>query len=102
MSDTPRTERHWYVNTMNSERVVPAYEMEKLERELAAKTAEVERLRADVEIAKTEVDWLRNQCRQINDWCCYATEEDITARLMALQQIGVLARAAFTTDEAAT
>jgi hypothetical protein len=38
--------------------------------------------------------WVENQFRQINDWCCYATEEDIAARLMALQQIGVLARAA--------
>ena len=32
--------------------------------------------------------------RQINDWCCYATEEDINARLLALQQIGQLARVA--------
>lgn len=31
---------------------------------------------------------------QINDWCCFATEEDTAARLMALQQIGVHARAA--------
>ena len=38
--------------------------------------------------------WVTNQLRQINDWCCYATEEDISARLMALQQIGVLTRAA--------
>ena len=32
--------------------------------------------------------------QQINDWCCYATEEDTAARLMAMQQIGVHARAA--------
>ena len=31
---------------------------------------------------------------QINDWCCYATEEAPEARLMAMQQIGVHARAA--------
>lgn len=43
--------------------------------------------------------WVENQFRQINDWCCYATEEDIAARLMALQQIGVLARAALTPAE---
>lgn len=29
---------------------------------------------------------------KINEWCCYASEEDTSARLMALQQIGVLAR----------
>jgi hypothetical protein len=29
---------------------------------------------------------------RINQWCCYATEEDTAARLMALQQIGVHAR----------
>ena len=32
--------------------------------------------------------------QQINEWCCYSTEEDTAARLMALQQIGVHARAA--------
>ena len=31
---------------------------------------------------------------KINDWACFASEEDIAARLMALQQIGVHARAA--------
>jgi hypothetical protein len=31
---------------------------------------------------------------QINYWVCYVTEEDIEARLMAMQQIGVHARAA--------
>jgi hypothetical protein len=31
---------------------------------------------------------------KINDWACFASEEDISARLMALQQIGVHARAA--------
>jgi len=29
---------------------------------------------------------------KINEWCPYATKEDTAARLMALQQIGVLAR----------
>ena len=29
---------------------------------------------------------------KINEWCCFASEEDASARLMALQQIGVLAR----------
>lgn len=31
---------------------------------------------------------------RINEWCCFATEEDISARLMALQQIGQAAREA--------
>lgn len=31
---------------------------------------------------------------RINEWCCYASEEDTSARLMALQQIGVAAREA--------
>jgi hypothetical protein len=38
-------------------------------------------------------DLMRRQLVRINDWCCYATEEDTAARLMALQQIGVAARA---------
>ena len=46
-------------------------------------SAEIERLKVGLAALK-----------QINDWCCFATEEDTAARLMALQQIGVHARAA--------
>ena len=34
---------------------------------------------------------------KINEWCCYASEEATEARLMALQQIGIHARAAIAT-----
>jgi hypothetical protein len=63
--------------------------------------AERDALRAEVERMRVQLAWTENQFRQINDWCCYATEEDIAARLMALQQIGVLARAALTPAEEA-
>lgn len=31
---------------------------------------------------------------KINEWCCYASEEDTAARLLALQQVGLHARSA--------
>lgn len=34
---------------------------------------------------------------KINEWCCYASEKNADARLMALQQIGIHARAAIAT-----
>ena len=46
-----------------------------------------------------ECETLLSALQQINDWCCYATEEDTSARLMALQQIGVHARAAIAAKE---
>jgi len=61
--------------------------------------AERDALRAEVERLKVQLAWTENQFRQINDWWCCATEEDIAARLMALQQIGVLACAALTPAE---
>ena len=47
--------------------------------------AENTRLRAEAEALRKALD-------RINEWCCYATEEDVSARLMALQQIGATAR----------
>ena len=44
--------------------------------------------------AKPAAPELLAALQQINDWCCYATEEDVAARLLALQQIGQLARTA--------
>ncbi len=38
---------------------------------------------------------------RINEWCCYATEEDINARLLALQQIGQTAREALASVDSA-
>ena len=38
---------------------------------------------------------------RINEWCCYATEEDVAARLLALQQIGLAAREALATADPA-
>jgi hypothetical protein len=62
--------------------------------------------RADTEGAAVE---LRRLCtlraeliealNRINEWCCFATEEDVSARLMALQQIGQAARAAIAKAE---
>ena len=40
---------------------------------------------------------LKDALQRINDWCCYATEEDVNARLLALQQIGQTAREALAT-----
>ena len=37
---------------------------------------------------------LREALEKINDWVCYASEEDVNAKPMAMQQIGVIARAA--------
>lgn len=37
---------------------------------------------------------LLDALEKVNEWACFASEEDVSARLMALQQIGVLARAA--------
>lgn len=51
-------------------------------------------LRAHLAWEKCDAAELLATLHQINDWCCYATEEDTAARLMALQQIGVHARAA--------
>ncbi len=36
---------------------------------------------------------------KINEWACFASEEDVSARLMALQQIGLHARAAIAKAE---
>lgn len=36
---------------------------------------------------------------RINEWSCYATEEDIAARLLALHQIGQAARTAIAAAE---
>ena len=41
-----------------------------------------------------QADQMLAALKQINDWCCFATEENVAARLMALQQIGQLARGA--------
>jgi hypothetical protein len=41
-----------------------------------------------------ERDALLAALRCINDWCCYAIEENTAARLPALQHIGQAARAA--------
>lgn len=38
---------------------------------------------------------------KINEWACFATEEDVSARLLALQQIGIHARAAINAIEVA-
>lgn len=43
--------------------------------------------------AAEQVRDLVGELERINDWCCYATEEDISARLLALQQIGQAVRA---------
>jgi hypothetical protein len=43
--------------------------------------------------AAEQVRELVGELERINDWCCYATEEDISARLLALQQIGQAVRA---------
>ena len=48
--------------------------------------------KADARLIAAAPDMLAT-LEQINEWCCFATEEDINARLMALQQIGVHARA---------
>ena len=37
---------------------------------------------------------LREALEKINEWVCYASEEDVNAKPMAMQQIGVIARAA--------
>lgn len=37
--------------------------------------------------------------QRINEWCCYANEENIGAQALALQQIGVSARAAIARAE---
>lgn len=47
--------------------------------------------RANARLIATAPDLLA-ALKQINSWCCFATEEDTAARLMALQQIGVHAR----------
>jgi hypothetical protein len=44
--------------------------------------------------ADAEIEGLCAALKQINSWCCYASEENTDARLLALQQIGVLARGA--------
>lgn len=36
---------------------------------------------------------------KINEWACFASQEDVSARLMALQQIGLHARAAIAKAE---
>jgi hypothetical protein len=43
--------------------------------------------------AAEQVRELVGELERINEWCCYATEEDISARLLALQQIGQAVRA---------
>jgi len=43
---------------------------------------------------------LLSAMEKINEWCCYASEENIDARLTALQQIGIHARAAIATTVA--
>ena len=43
---------------------------------------------------------LLSAMEKINEWCCYASEENIDARLTALQQISIHARAAIATTVA--
>jgi hypothetical protein len=48
---------------------------------------------ADAQLICAAPDLL-SALEKINEWACFASEEDINARLMALQQIGMHARAA--------
>jgi hypothetical protein len=49
--------------------------------------------RADARLIAAAPDLLV-ALEKINEWACFATEEDVSAKLMALQQIGIHARAA--------
>jgi hypothetical protein len=78
-----------------------------MERRLAANVKFQAKMNAEREARREANDALQERDRRaalfpelletlnkINDWACFASEEDIAARLMALQQIGVHARAA--------
>ena len=78
--------------------------VERERRELEALAAEAQRKALDA--AEQAADRVRNAAplmmsalQQINNWCCYASEEGAQAHLMVLQQIGVHARAAIASAE---
>jgi hypothetical protein len=69
--------------------------------ELASLLAERdEKWKAKVTALQAKCDALADALLQINEWTCYASEENIEARLMALQQIDLHARAALAAYEA--
>jgi len=63
---------------------------------LIEKAADVAKRRATPAVAPV-AQREREALERIVEWVCYASEEDIHAKPMALQQIGVVARAALAT-----